>query len=121
MPGEGQHRNIGIPGIPPPSRTCNDPLCPWHGKLPVRGVLMEVTVEKVKMNKTAVVVHEYLHYVPKYMRYERRRKKKHVRVPPCIDVKPGDRVIIGECRPLAKSVSFVVLAKVEGQAVEKSS
>lgn len=64
---------------------------------------------KVKMNKTAVVVHEYLHYVPKYKRYERRRKKKRVRVPPCIEVKPSNRVIIGETRPLAKTVSFVVL------------
>jgi small subunit ribosomal protein S17 len=73
---------------------------------------MEVTVEKVRMDKTAVVVHEYLHFVPKYMRYERRRKKKHVRVPPCIEIRPGDKVIIGETRPLAKSVSFVVLGKV---------
>jgi small subunit ribosomal protein S17 len=110
---EKRHRNIGIPGIKPPEKTCNDPLCPWHGKLPVRGTIMRVRVEKVKMNKTAVVVHEYLHYVPKYMRYERRRKKKHVRVPPCIEVRPGDMVIIGETRPLAKSVSFVVLGKAE--------
>jgi len=73
---------------------------------------MEVAVEKVRMDKTAVVVHEYLHFVPKYMRYERRRKKKHVRVPPCIEIHPGDKVIIGETRPLAKSVSFVVLGKV---------
>lgn len=107
------HRNIGVPGIAPPNRACDDPACPWHGRLPVRGVVREVVVEQVKMNKTAVVIHEYLHYVPKYMRYERRRKRKHVRVPPCIDVKPGDRVIIGECRPLAKSVAFVVLGKVE--------
>ncbi len=108
-------RHVGIPGLEPPERTCDDPLCPWHGQLSVRGTIMEVTVEKVKMKRTAVVVHEYLHYVPKYMRYERRRKKKHVRVPPCIDVQPGDRVVIGECRPLAKSVSFVVLAKVKKQ------
>lgn len=104
-------RNVGIPGVNPPEKVCNDPLCPWHGTLPVRGVILEVTVEKVKMNRTAVVTHEYLHYVPKYMRYEKRRKKKHVRVPPCIEVKPGDKVIIGECRPLAKSVAFVVLGK----------
>lgn len=110
-----RRRNTGIPGVNPPEKVCNDPLCPWHGELPVRGVIMEVTVEKIRMNKTAVVVHEYPHYVPKYMRYERRRKKKHVRVPPCIEIKPGDRVIIGECRPLAKSVSFVVLGKAEGK------
>ncbi|MEM2217396.1 MAG: 30S ribosomal protein S17, partial [Thermofilaceae archaeon] len=43
---------------------------------------------------------------------EKRRKMKHVRVPPCIDIKPGDRVVIGETRPLAKSISFVVLSKI---------
>jgi small subunit ribosomal protein S17 len=36
-----------------------------------------------------------------------------VRVPPCIEVRPGDTVIVGETRPLAKSVSFVVLGKAE--------
>jgi len=106
-------RNIGIPGVKPPERTCDDPCCPWHGTLPVRGTLMRVKVEKIKMNKTAVVVHEYLHYVPKYMRYEKRRRKKHAHLPPCIDVEPGDWVIIGETRPIAKSVSFVVLGKVK--------
>lgn len=106
------HRNIGIPWIKPPEKVCDDPLCPWHGSLPVRGMLMEVTVERLKMNRTAVVIHEYLHETAKYLRFMRRRKRNHVRVPPCIEVKPGDRVIIGETRPLAKSVSFVVLGKV---------
>lgn len=104
-------RNVGIPGVNPPEKTCNDELCPWHGKLPVRGTVMTGKVEKVNQ-KMAVIVHEYLHYVPKYMRYERRRRKKHARVPPCIEIKPGDEVIIGETRPLAKSISFVVLSKV---------
>ena len=63
------------------------------------------------MQKTAVVVRDYLHYVPKYKRYERRRSKIHAHLPPCIDVKPGDVVIMGETRPIAKSVAFVILAK----------
>lgn len=113
MSTQGKVRNIGIPNVKPPKKTCNDPLCPWHGTLPVRGQVMQVRVEKVKMHRTAVVVHEYLHYDKKYMRYEKRRKKKRVHVPPCIDIKPGDLVVIGETRPLAKSVSFVVLGKVE--------
>jgi len=113
MSTQSKVRNIGIPNIKPPTKTCNDPLCPWHGTLPVRGQIMQVRVEKVKMHRTAVVVHEYLYYDKKYMRYEKRRKKKRAHVPPCIDIKPGDLVIIGETRPLAKSVSFVVLGKVE--------
>ena len=106
-------RNVGIPWVKPPEKVCDDPKCPWHGKLPVRGLILEGVVEKVKMQRTAVVVRDYLHYVPKYKRYERRRSKIHAHLPPCIEVKPGDRVVIGECRPLAKSVAFVVLAKVE--------
>ncbi|AKG39103.1 MAG: 30S ribosomal protein S17 [Infirmifilum sp.] len=106
-------KHVGIPGLNPPDKKCDDPLCPWHGTLPVRGQVLEVTVEDVKMNRAAVVVHEYLYYNKKYKRYERRQTKKHVRVPECIEVKPGDRVIIGETRPLAKSISYVVLAKVQ--------
>jgi len=42
-------RNIGIPGIKPPERTCNDPNCPFHGRLSVRGILLEGTVVSTKM------------------------------------------------------------------------
>ncbi|MEM4527963.1 MAG: 30S ribosomal protein S17 [Desulfurococcaceae archaeon] len=101
--------NIGIPGLNPPEKTCNDPLCPWHGHLKVRGILLRGVVVKRKMQKTVVVRHEYLHYVRKYMRYERRRRNIHARLPTCIDVNEGDEVLIGETRPLSKTVSFVVL------------
>lgn len=104
-------RNIGVPGIQPPKESCNDPLCPFHGKLSVRGIMLEGKVIRKKMSKTIVVSHEYLHYVRKYRRYEKRRKKIHAHLPPCIKVKEGDNVIIGECRPISKSVSFVVLGK----------
>mgnify|MGYP000114831585 CR=1 FL=1 len=104
-------RNIGIPGVNPPPRECDDPLCPWHGHLPVRGRILRGRVINKKMQKTVSILHEYLHYVPKYKRYERRRKKIHARLPPCIDVDIGDIVIIGETRPLAKTVSFVVIGK----------
>lgn len=104
-------RNIGIPGVQAPERTCNDPCCPYHGTLPVRGKILEGIIVSLKMNKTATVMHEYAVFVRKYERYERRRRKIHAHLPPCLDVKVGDRVVIGECRPLAKTVSFVVLGK----------
>lgn len=106
-------RNIGIPYILPPVAVCDDPLCPWHGHLKIRLKLMEVTVEKVKMRKAAVVTHEWLHYIPKYKRYERRRRRMRVRVPECIEVKPGDKVIIAETRPLSKTIAWVVIGKKE--------
>jgi small subunit ribosomal protein S17 len=54
-----------------------------------------------------------LKYVPKFMRYERRRSRIPSHNPPCIDAKEGDRVIIAECRPISKTVSFVVVEKKE--------
>ena len=36
-----------------------------------------------------------------------------VRVPECIEVKPGDKVIIAETRPLSKTIAWVVIGKKE--------
>lgn len=104
-------RNIGIiyPGLKAPEKTCNDKKCPWHGNLSVRGSLFVGKVVKAKLHTTAVVEREYLVWVRKYKRYERRRSKIHAHNPLCINAKEGDIVLIGETRPLSKSVSFVIL------------
>jgi small subunit ribosomal protein S17 len=96
-------------GIEPPEAECNDKTCPFHGEISVRGRIDEGTVLKIKMNKTAVVVKERLVWIRKYQRYERRKSKYYVHIPECIKVKENDRVIIGETRPLAKTVSSVIL------------
>ena len=96
-----------------PKKTCDDKNCPFHGELSVRGRVFEGVVVSAKMDKTVIVRRDYLRYVPKFKRYERRHSKIHAHLPPCIEVKEGDKVIIGECRPLAKTVSFVVLMKKE--------
>lgn len=103
-------RNIGIP-VNPPKTSCNDPDCPFHGKLSVRGILLSGVVYKKKMDKTVVVENEHTVYVKKYKRYMRRRSRISAHLPPCIDADVGDRVRLGECRPLSKTVSFVVLEK----------
>ncbi|MEM1559413.1 MAG: 30S ribosomal protein S17 [Candidatus Bathyarchaeia archaeon] len=92
---------------------CDDRDCPFHGSLRVRGRVLEGVVIKARANKMVVVEVEYLHYVPKYMRYERRRSRIHSHNPPCINAKVGDRVKIAECRPISKTVSFVVIEKKE--------
>ncbi len=102
-------RNIGIPNVEPPERVCDDPHCPFHGNLPVRGRLMEGTVTSVKMHKTITFQQDYLSLIKKYSRYERRRSKKHAHLPPCIDVSVGDFVKTVECRPISKTVSCVVV------------
>jgi small subunit ribosomal protein S17 len=96
-----------------PKKTCDDRNCPFHGSLPVRGRVFEGAVVSAKMDKTVIVERDYLHYVPKYLRYERRHSRIPSHSPPCIDVKEGDRVVIAECRPLSKTVSFVVVEKLE--------
>lgn len=105
---------VSIEGVQPPKSTCEDERCPWHGYLSVRGRILKGKVVSNKAKKMIVVEREYYHYVKKYMRYEKRRSKIHAFLPPCIEVKEGSKVIIGECRPLAKSISFVVLGK-EGE------
>ncbi|NHJ12573.1 MAG: 30S ribosomal protein S17 [Candidatus Thorarchaeota archaeon] len=103
-------RNIGIPNVEPPERTCNDEKCPFHGNLPVRGRILEGIVTSMKMHKAITFQTDYFSLVKKYSRYERRRSKKHAHLPSCIDVSVGDVVKVVECRPLSKTVSFVVVS-----------
>ncbi|WXG45468.1 MAG: 30S ribosomal protein S17 [Candidatus Atabeyarchaeum deiterrae] len=102
--------NIGL-DVTPPKAKCDDELCPFHGTLSVRGRVFEGTVVSEKMANTVVIRREYLHYVKKYMRYERRGKHLHAHNPSCIAAEEGDLVKIAECRPLSKTVSFVVIEK----------
>jgi small subunit ribosomal protein S17 len=94
-----------------PKKSCEDKNCPFHGELAVRGRILEGDVVSAKMDKTVVVRRDYLYYVPKYKRYERRHGHVSAHNPPCLEVKDGDRVKIAECRPLSKTVSFVVVEK----------
>ncbi|MGB9728982.1 MAG: 30S ribosomal protein S17 [Thermoprotei archaeon] len=96
-------------GIEPPPNTCNDPNCPYHGSIKVRGLIAEGIVIKTRTQKMVVVEREVINYVPKYMRYIKSRSRIHAHVPECMNVKEGDKVIIGETRPIAKTVSFVIL------------
>ena len=106
-------RSIGL-DVKPPRRVCSDPLCPFHGGLKVRGKLIPGRAVSLKAKGMAVVEREYLHYVKKYMRYEKRKSKIHAHLPPCLDVDEGDIVTIAECRPISKTISFVVVGK-EGE------
>lgn len=101
-------RDIGVEVVPP-GRKCSDPNCPFHGSLPVRGQILSGVIESTKMGSSAVVKRDYLHHVKKYERYEKRRNHYSAHLPPCMDVKVGDKVRIMECRPISKSISFVVI------------
>jgi small subunit ribosomal protein S17 len=101
-------RNIGVTVVSP-RKTCEDKLCPFHGTLSVRGKLLTGIVSSAKAPKMVVVSREYPRPAPKYKRFQRSRSKVHAYLPPCVEVKEGDEVRVAECRPLSKTVSFVVI------------
>ena len=96
-----------------PKKTCNDRNCPFHGDLSTRGRVLEGVVVSARMDKTVTVKRDYLHYVPKFKRYERRHSSIACHNPPCINAKEENRVKIAECRPISKTVSFVIVEKLE--------
>jgi small subunit ribosomal protein S17 len=100
--------DIGLDVRAPKSR-CDDRHCPFHGRLPVRGQIIEGTVVSVGMQRTAVVERTLLHFVPKFERYEKRRRRYLAHAPPCLNVPLGHRVRIAETRPLSKLVRFCIV------------
>ncbi|MCK4717845.1 MAG: 30S ribosomal protein S17 [Thermoplasmata archaeon] len=103
-------RKIGL-GIQTPKTSCQDQHCPFHGNLPVRGYTIEGTVVTDRMDKTVVVERERTRYNKKYERYEKRTGRVPAHNPPCIGAKKGDIVTVAECRPLSKTVTYVVIQK----------
>ena len=102
--------DIGV-DVRTPVKTCDDQFCPFHGILPVRGQILEGEVVSDRMQKTVVVQRQFQRKIEKYERLEKRYRKYLVHNPPCLDIKVNDRVKIMECRPLSKTVSFVVIEK----------
>jgi len=96
-----------------PKKTCEDRDCPFHGSLSIRGRVLDGVVISAKMDKTVVIRRDYQFYVPKFKRYERRHSHINAHNPPCLNVKEGEPVKIAECRPLSKTVSFVVVERLE--------
>ena len=104
-------RNIGIDANPPKNE-CSDPKCCWHGFLSVRGRILKGEVVSAKGKKTAIISRQFLHFIPKYERYERRNSKIVAYNPECISAQEGDTVTVAECRPLSKTKHFIVVEKV---------
>lgn len=101
-------RDIGIK-VKEPERECTDKHCPFHGTLAVRGRLFDGKVTGDKARQTITLQKESPVYYSKFKRYARSKSTIHAHVPECIDVESGDHVLTAECRPISKSVSYVVV------------
>ncbi|XP_045465682.1 40S ribosomal protein S11 isoform X2 [Harmonia axyridis] len=118
------HRSVGL-GFKTPREAIEgnyiDKKCPFTGNVSIRGRILTGVVLKLKMQRTIVIRRDYLHYVRKYNRFEKRHKNMSVHLSPCFrDVEIGDVVTIGECRPLSKTVRFNVLKVTKGSSSKKS-
>uniref|UniRef100_A0A9I9D150 Small ribosomal subunit protein uS17 n=1 Tax=Cucumis melo TaxID=3656 RepID=A0A9I9D150_CUCME len=103
-PGKGGNRfwkSIGL-GFKTPrdaiEGTYIDKKCPFTGTVSIRGRILAGTCHSAKMVRTIIVRRNYLHYVKKYQRYEKRHSNIPAHIAPCFRVKEGDHVIIGQCR-----------------------
>ncbi|CAD5123421.1 DgyrCDS11770 [Dimorphilus gyrociliatus] len=119
-------RNIGL-GFKTPREAIDgtyiDKKCPFTGNISIRGRILTGVVLKMKMHRTIVIRRDYLHYVKKYNRFEKRHKNMSVHLSPCFrDVRVGDLVTVGECRPLSKTVRFnvVKVSKGTGKSSKKT-
>ena len=60
------------------------------------------------------------HYIKKYNRYEKRHKNVPAHCSPAFKLNVGDNIIVGQCRPLSKTVRFNVLSVVSEAAGAKA-
>ena len=75
----------------------------------IRGKLITGVIKTTKMKNTVIIRKDYLHYIKKYNRFEKRHKNTPVHVSPAFRLKQGDEILAGQCRPISKTVRFNVL------------
>ncbi len=101
-------RDIGI-DVTRPTKDCDDKKCPFHGHVSIRGKLFDGKVTGNKAKQTITLQKDAPIYFAKFKRYARGKSTIHAHVPACIKVDVGDRVLTAECRPISKSISYVVV------------
>ena len=107
-------KNVGL-GIKTPDAAIENPYvdkkCPFTGNVSIRGrILKGQVISAGKMKRTIIVRRDYLHYIRKYRRFEKRHKNIAAHCSPAFPVNQGDIVTVGQCRPLSKTVRFNVVA-----------
>ncbi|MFX1587601.1 MAG: 30S ribosomal protein S17 [Promethearchaeota archaeon] len=113
-------RNIGIPGVSPPkAKECNDKDCPFHGTTRIRGKITSGVVVSKKSRNTVVIRRNYVQFIKKYQRYERRNTRLACHLPDCLrnEINLGDLIRVGESRKLSKTKAFIVLEKISSEEI----
>ncbi len=115
-------RNIGIPGVNPPkvkSEECRDLSCPFHGFTRIRGKITQGVVVSKNSKNTVIIRRDYVQFIKKYQRYERRNTRLACHLPNCLnhEIGIGDFVKVGESRKISKTKAFIVLDKISSRAV----
>jgi small subunit ribosomal protein S11e len=64
-----------------------DKKCPFTSNVTIRGRILKGICISTKMQRTIVVRRDYLHYIPKYNRYEKRHRNIPVHCSPAFAVK----------------------------------
>ena len=108
-------RNIGVPGVAPPKiKECNDRFCPFHGTTRIRGKITQGIVVSKKSRNTLIIRRDYVQFVKKFQRYERRNSRLSCHLPECLrtEIEIGDLVRVGESRKISKTKAFIVLEKI---------
>ena len=103
-------RNIGLPVKEPKKKSVENEINnPFNCSLTIRGKLFEGIVINAKAKGTVVIQKESPVYFKKFKRFGRSKNKIHAHVPSNLNVQKGDYVVAAECRPISKSVSFVIV------------
>ena len=116
------YRNIGL-GFKTPQEAIDgtyvDKKCPWTGSVNIRGKFLTGVIKTAKMKNTVIIRKDYLHYIKKYNRFEKRHKNTPIHVSPAFRVKVGDEILAGQCRPLSKTVRFNMLKVIRSAGGDK--
>ena len=95
-----------------------DKKCPFTSDVSIRGRICKGVVLSVKMARTVVLRRDYLHYIKKYNRFEKRHHNLSAHLSPAFErVRVGDILTVGQCRPISKTVRYNTL-RVEKKHIE---
>ena len=103
-------RIIGL-GIKCPKEPQEDNIVdkkwPFGGNVSIRGRVFKGMVLSTMMKCTIIIRHNFLHYIKKNRRFEKRHHNVAVHCSPAL--KEGDIAVFGQCRLVAKTVRFNIL------------